>query len=69
VALLRGDPDARLATGWRADLLGDGITRLMDGRSGMTFDGRGSLKLVDLPVADAPATNGSPDDAPDDSIL
>lgn len=48
VALLRGDPSARLSTGWRAELLGDGIHRLMDGRSALTFDGRGSLRLVDL---------------------
>ena len=27
VAFLRGDDDARLASGWRNDLLGDGITR------------------------------------------
>ena len=43
VALLRGDADARLATGWRAELLGDGIRRLVDGHAGLTFDGKGSL--------------------------
>ena len=49
VALLRGDDDARLATGWRAELLGTGVRRLVDGRAALTFDGKGSLKLVDLP--------------------
>ena len=48
VAIIRGDPDARLAHGWRAELVGDGITRLMDGRAGLTFDGKGSLKLIDV---------------------
>ena len=43
VAVIRGDPDARLAHGWRAELIGDGITRLMDGRAALTFDGQGSL--------------------------
>ncbi len=49
VALLRGDVDARLASGWRAELLGSGIRGLVAGRAAMTFDGKGSLKLVDLP--------------------
>lgn len=47
VSFLRGDSGARLATGWRHDLLGDGIRRLVEGRSGLTFDGRGGLRLVD----------------------
>ena len=48
VAALRGDPDARLAHGWRAELVGDGLSRLMEGRAGLTFDGKGSLRLIDL---------------------
>ena len=48
VAVIRGDPDARLAHGWRAELIGDGITRLMDGRAALTFDGKGSLRLIDV---------------------
>jgi len=48
VAILRGDPDARLAHGWRAELVGDGLTRLMEGRAGLTFDGKGSLRLIDV---------------------
>lgn len=37
VAFLRGDSTARLRTGWRADLLGDGISALLEGRSALTF--------------------------------
>lgn len=48
VAVIRGDADARLGNGWRAELIGDGIARLMDGRSALTFDGKGSLKLIDV---------------------
>ncbi len=49
VAFLRGDDDARLGTGWRAGLLGDGIRRLVAGEAGLTFDGQGRLRLI--PVA------------------
>jgi ribonuclease D len=45
VALLRGDPDARLAEGWRGELLGDDIRGLVGGRVGLTFDGSGHLRL------------------------
>ena len=48
VAALRDDPQARLVHGWRAELLGDAIIRLRDGRSALTFDGHGSLRLVDV---------------------
>ena len=34
VAVIRGDPDARLSHGWRQELVGDGVARLMDGRAG-----------------------------------
>ena len=51
VAFLRGDPDARLATGWRHELLGDGIRRLVAGEAALTFDGEGGLRLVDVPDA------------------
>jgi ribonuclease D len=49
VAFLRGDSGARLADGWRAELLGDGIRSLIAGESGLTFDGQGRLQLI--PVA------------------
>jgi ribonuclease D len=48
VALLRGDADARLAHGWRGELLGEGIRRLVEGRAGLTFDGKGGLRLIDI---------------------
>ena len=49
IAILRNDPDARLANGWRAELLGDDIARLVDGHAAITFDGQGSLRLIDVP--------------------
>lgn len=49
VALLRNDPDARLATGWRAELLGDQVKRLVEGTAALTFDGKGSLRLINVP--------------------
>jgi ribonuclease D len=42
VAFLRGDPDARLRSGWRAALLGDGITALIEGRAALTFTSGGA---------------------------
>jgi len=48
VAFLREDEDARLATGWRAELLGDGIGRLVGGEAGLTFDGQGRLRLTSV---------------------
>ncbi len=48
IAFLSGDPEARLASGWRADLVGDDIRRLVDGRAGLTFQGDEGLALIDL---------------------
>lgn len=45
VAFLRGDDDARLGTGWRNGLVGDGIRRLVGGEAGLTFDPEGRLRL------------------------
>ena len=45
VAFLRGDEDARLGVGWRNDLVGDGIRRLVGGEAGLTFDPEGRLRL------------------------
>lgn len=47
VSFLRGDADSRLAHGWRNEFLGEGIRKLVEGRAALTFDGRGSLKLID----------------------
>ena len=48
VAFLRNDPEARLASGWRGEFLGEGIRRLVAGQAGLTFDGRGGLRLIDV---------------------
>lgn len=49
VAFLSGDPDARLARGWRAGLLGEGLDKLVHGRAALTFERGDGLRLVDLP--------------------
>jgi ribonuclease D len=54
VSLLRGDPGARLAHGWRAELLGDDVRRLVAGQAGLTFDGKGGLRLMTVPAEAGP---------------
>lgn len=49
VALLSGDPAARLAHGWRSELLGEGINHLLAGRAALTFERGSGLRLVELP--------------------
>jgi ribonuclease D len=44
-ALLRGDQDARLAQGWRNDILGEPIRRLVSGEAALAFGGHGQLVL------------------------
>ncbi|MBI2706147.1 MAG: HRDC domain-containing protein, partial [Actinobacteria bacterium] len=44
-ALLRGDPAARLARGWRAALVGEPIRRLVEGEAALAFAGGGRLVL------------------------
>lgn len=44
-SLVRGDTDARLSTGWRADLAGEPIRRLMSGEAALAFNGDGGLVL------------------------
>jgi ribonuclease D len=46
-AFLRGDADARLALGWRKELIGDRVRRLVSGEAAIAFDGRGGLVLED----------------------
>ena len=48
VAFLRGDEDARLGSGWRSDLVGAGIRALVGGTAGLTFDGEGRLRLIQV---------------------
>ena len=48
VALLGGAADARLAHGWRAEVLGDDVKRLVAGEAALSFDGHGGLRLIDL---------------------
>ncbi|MEI7991625.1 MAG: HRDC domain-containing protein [Actinomycetota bacterium] len=52
VALLRGDEEARLTQGWRAEFIGDDLRRLVAGHAALSFDGKGGLRLIDL--GDAP---------------
>lgn len=61
-ALLRNDEDARLARGWRAELVGEPVRRLVAGEVSLAFGGRRRLVLeersgrpveVDLAVPDA----------------
>jgi len=43
--LLRDEPEARLAQGWRAELVGRQVRQLLDGQAALAFDGRGGLIL------------------------
>ncbi len=52
VSFLRGDADSRLAHGWRNEFLGEGIRKLVDGHAGLTFDGKGGLRLVEISDGD-----------------
>jgi len=55
-ALVRGDTEARMAEGWRADLAGEPIRRLMSGEAAVAFDGDGGLVLEER--SGRPATTG-----------
>lgn len=44
-ALLRNDPEARLAHGWRAELVGLPVKRLVAGEAALAFEGGGQLVL------------------------
>jgi len=50
-ALVRGDEVSRLLTGWRAELAGEPVRRLLEGNAALAFDGEGSLVLYDLKEA------------------
>jgi ribonuclease D len=44
-ALLRGDPQAKLASGWRAGIVGEPIRRLLAGEAAVAFAGDGELVI------------------------
>jgi ribonuclease D len=44
-AILRADPSARLAVGWRAELVGEPIRALVSGDAALAFNGDGTLVL------------------------
>jgi len=48
VAMLRGDSDARLRHGWRAEFVGDDLRRLVEGSAALSFDGKGGLRLLQV---------------------
>ena len=37
-ALIRGDPDARLSRGWRSEMVGEPVRRLVEGEAALAFD-------------------------------
>ena len=47
-AFLRRTPDNRLDRGWRADLVGSTVGRIMAGKAAVAYDGNGRLVLVDV---------------------
>lgn len=44
-AFLRGDPGARLGQGWRQQIAGAAVRRLVSGEAALAFDGRGGLVI------------------------
>jgi ribonuclease D len=60
-AYLRGDPSARLARGWRAEMVGRPLRELLAGRASLAFEPGGSLVLEvrsGRPLGDAPEPGG-----------
>src|SRR5690606_38086023 len=55
--LLRGVPGARLTHGWRAELVGEPIRRLLAGEAALAFDRRQGLVLEDRGVGNGQADN------------
>jgi ribonuclease D len=44
---LRRSPDSQLRRGWRAELAGDSLARIVSGQAGVAYDGSSRLVLVD----------------------
>jgi ribonuclease D len=47
-ALLTGDANGRLTQGWRSEVIGDDVQRLVSGEVALKFDGKGRLALTDV---------------------
>ena len=52
VQFLKNDPQARLAHGWRNDLVGEQLRALLSGQAGLSFDGRGGLRMITAEAAE-----------------
>jgi ribonuclease D len=66
VDLVVRNPDARLAQGWRAQLVGDQIRRLVDGEAALAFKGSGEL-VLEARIGHEPAAAAPSDAAPSDA--
>ena len=55
-AYLRNDQQARLKNGWRHELIGDQLDDLLSGRAGLSFDGKGGLKMITSSEPELPRT-------------
>ena len=44
-SLIRGDGASRLLAGWRAEVAGEAVQRLLEGAAALAFDGEGNLVL------------------------
>ena len=53
VEFLRDEAEARLAHGWRFDLVGRDLGALVAGRTGLAFDGHGGLVMFEAPSSSA----------------
>ena len=60
-ALVAGDSGARMATGWRAELLGRSLSDVVSGRVALVLDGRGGLIVEQRSYL--PASPGTADQA------
>ncbi|MBW3536351.1 MAG: ribonuclease D [Actinobacteria bacterium] len=57
VGFLRGSPSTRLANGWRAELVGEPVRKLVSGEAALAFDGE-NLVLEDRAPARADRSDG-----------
>lgn len=45
-AFLRKDETCRFRTGWRRDIVGSDLEDILNGKAGLSFDGKGHLRLI-----------------------